>query len=126
MGQLHSGDAPLFMNEPDDSTEHLDVPIVPNTEILRTDPSLGKDGGCLGKYQSSAANRTAPEMNQMPVSGVSVLTRILAHRRDENPIGKIQISNREGIKQASHLSYQLSVVSYQVFVPDPPILKVQK
>src|SRR5437868_12874547 len=124
MGQLHSGDAPLFMNESDDSTQHLDMSVVPDAEILRTDSSFGENGRRLSKYQSGAANRTTTKMNQMPVSSVSVLARILAHRRDEHPIGKVQISNRERIKQSGHS--QLSVVSYQLFVPDPPILKVQK
>ena len=63
MGQLHSGNAPLFMNEPDDSTQHLDVAVVPNTEILRTDPSLRQNRSRLGKYQPGAADRTAAEMN---------------------------------------------------------------
>src|SRR5205814_1239582 len=49
MGQLHSSDAPLFMNEPDDSTQHLDVPVVPNAEVLRTDPSLRQNRSQLIK-----------------------------------------------------------------------------
>jgi hypothetical protein len=36
-------------------------------------------------------------MNEMPVVRESVAARILAHRRDEHPIGKRQISNRERI-----------------------------
>src|SRR2546430_13765342 len=105
MSQLHSGDAPLFMNEADDSTQHLDMPVVPDAEVLRTDPSLRQNRRRLGKYESGAANRATAEMNQMPVGSVSVLARVLTHRRDEHPIGKIQISNRESIKQARHLSY---------------------
>ena len=93
------------MNETDDSTQHLDVPIVPDAEVLRTDPSLRQNGRRFSKYQSGAANRTTTKVNQMPVGSVSVLARILTHRRDEHPIGKIQISNRESIKQARHLSY---------------------
>src|SRR5437588_6252044 len=100
MSQLHSGDAPLFMNETDDSTQHLDVPIVPDAEVLRTDPSLRQNRRRLGKYQSGASNRATTKMNQMPVGSVSVLARVLTHRRDEHPIGKIQIANRESIKQA--------------------------
>src|SRR5438477_11869121 len=100
MGQLHSSDAPLFMNEPDDSTQHLDVPVVPDAEVLRTDPSLGEDRCRLGKYESGAANRTTAKMNQMPFVSVSILARVLTHRRDEHPISKVQISNRESIKQS--------------------------
>src|SRR5438270_11230867 len=98
MSQLHSGDAPLFMNEPDDSTQHLDVPVVPDAEIVRTDPSLRQNRRRLGKYQSGATNRSTSKMHQMPVVSISVLTRILAHRRDEPPMGKIHISDPERIK----------------------------
>src|SRR5437868_3508094 len=112
MSQLHSGDAPLLMNEPDDPTQHLDVPVVPDAEVPWTDPSLREDRRRLGKYESGAANRATAEMNQMPVVSVSVLARILTHRRDEHPISKVQVSNREWIKQAGHLSYRLSVIRY--------------
>ena len=44
----------------------------------------------------------AAEMNEMPVGRVSIVARILTHRRDDHPIGKRPISNRERIKQASH------------------------
>jgi hypothetical protein len=64
---------------------------------------------CLSQGQSCAADRMAAEMNEMPVVSVSVLARILAHRRDEHPIGKRQISNCERIKQARHC--QRSLVS---------------
>src|SRR4051812_41546189 len=90
------------MNKNNDSAQHLDVLVVPDAEILRTDASLGKHGGCLSQHQSGATNRTTPEMNEMPVVSVSVAARILTHRRDEHPIGKLRISNRERIKQARH------------------------
>ena len=87
--------------------------ILPDAEVLRTDASLGENGGCFGQDQSGATDRTAAEMNEMPVVRITVPARVLTHRRDEHPIGKLQISNRERIKQAGHFSYQLSLVSYQ-------------
>ncbi len=90
------------MNKTNDSAQHLDVLVVPDAKILGTDATLGKNGRCLGQDQSGATHRAAPEMNEMPVVSVSVPARILAHRRDEHPISKCQISNRERIKQASH------------------------
>src|SRR4051812_28880721 len=90
------------MNETDDPAQHLDVLVAPDAEILGTDAPLGKYGGCLSQDQSGATNRAAAEMNEMPVARESVPARILAHRRDEHPIGKRQISNRERIKQAGH------------------------
>ena len=67
MSQLHSSHAPLFMNETDDSAQHFDVLVGPDTEVLRTDASLGENGRCLGQDQSGAPYRTAAEMNEMPV-----------------------------------------------------------
>src|SRR5205814_9096543 len=91
-----------FMNETDDSAQHLDVLIAPDSEILGTDASLGKNSGCLGQHQSGATDRATPEMNEMPVVRESLAARILTHQRDEHPIGKRQISNRKWIKQAGH------------------------
>src|SRR2546423_8282330 len=102
MGQLHSGDAPLLMNETDNSIQHLDVPIVPNPEVLRTDPPLRQNGRCLSQDQPGATHRPAAEMNEMPVARVAILARILTHRGDEDPIRKLHVSNRERIKKAGH------------------------
>jgi hypothetical protein len=70
--------------------------------VLRTDPALGKNGRCFGKHQSSPADCAAAQMDQMPVVGVSVLTGVLAHRRNEHTVVKLEISNREWIKQVGH------------------------
>src|SRR5439155_11410540 len=77
VGQLHSGHASLFMNKTNDSTQHLDVLVVPDAEVLGTDASLGKNGGYLGQNEAGATNRAAPEMNEMPVVRESVAARIL-------------------------------------------------
>src|SRR5439155_23128579 len=114
MGQLHSGYAALFMNETNDSAQHLDVLVAPDAKILGTDSSFGKNGRCLSQHQSSATNRAAPEMNEMPVVRESVAARILTHRRDEHPIRKRQISNRERIKQAGHGQRSVIVLSCQL------------
>ena len=108
------------MNETNDSTQHLDVLVAPDAEILGTDASLGKNGRCLSQHQSGATNRATPEMNEMPVVRESVAARILTHRRDEHPISKRQISNRERIKQAGH--GQLSVIGLSCQLPAAPQL----
>ncbi len=102
MGQLHSGYASLFMNETDDSTQHFDVLVAPDAEVLRADSRLGKNGRCLSKYQSGATDGATAKMNEMPIVSVSFVARVLTHRRDEHPIGKRHISNHERIKQAGH------------------------
>src|SRR5438552_11156084 len=103
--------ASLFMNKTDDSAQHLDVLVAPDAEILGTDATFGKNGGCLSQDQAGATNRAAPEMNEMPVVRESVAARILTHRRDKHPISKRQISNRERIKQAGHGQRSVIVLS---------------
>ena len=78
----------------------------------------------VASVRTSPAPPTArlPEMNEMPVVSVSVVARILAHRRDEHPIGKRQISNRERIKQAGH--GQLSVIVLSCQLPAVPACHV--
>src|SRR5258708_37519239 len=90
------------MNEADDSTQHFDVPVRPDAEVLRADSRLGKNCRCLSKYQSGATDGATTKMNEMPIVGVSIAARVLTHRRDEHPIGKFYFSNRERIKQAGH------------------------
>jgi len=41
-------------------------------------------------------------MDEMPVIGVPIAARVLAHGRDEHAISKRHISNRERIKKMSH------------------------
>jgi hypothetical protein len=98
MRQLHSGYTSLFVNETDDSTQHFDVPVRPDAEVLRADSRLGKNCRCLSKYQSGATDGATTEMNEMPIVGVSIVARVLTHRRDEHPISKFYFSNREWIK----------------------------
>src|SRR4029077_15393984 len=66
MGQLHSSHAPLFMNETDDSTQHFDVPVAPDPEVLRTDTPLGENGHSSPQDQPLSCDGTAAEMNEMP------------------------------------------------------------
>ena len=73
MRQLHSGDASLFVNEPDDSPQHLDMRVFPNAKILRTDASLRQNGGCLGQDKPRATYRSDAKMNEMPIVRVSIL-----------------------------------------------------
>jgi hypothetical protein len=41
-------------------------------------------------------------MNEVPVIGESVGAGVFAHRRDEDAVGKGEITNLEGIEQMRH------------------------
>jgi hypothetical protein len=100
--QLHSSHGPLLMNKPDDSSQRLNVRVHPDTQVLRTNPALGKNRSGFGKHQSSTANRAAAQMNEMPVVRVSVIAGVLAHRRNKYTVPKRNIPDRERIKQVIH------------------------
>ena len=105
MRQLHAGDTALLMNETDDPSQRFSVPVAPDTKIVRANAALGKNGRCLSKHQPGAAHCSAAQMDEMPVVGVTVGARVLAHGRDENAICKLEISNRKRIKKVSHKVY---------------------
>jgi hypothetical protein len=111
MRQLHAGDTALLMNETDDPSQRLNVSVTPDTKVLRTDAALGKNGRCLSQHQSSAAHCPAAQMDEMPIIGVAIAAGVLAHRRNEHAIRKLEISNRERIKKVSHKQYGASLES---------------
>src|SRR6202167_4009591 len=79
--QLHPGYCSLFMDKPDDSRQWRNMIVFPDSQILRTDASLGKNCRCFSKYQSRAAYGPAAQMHKMPVTRVSVRAGVLTHRR---------------------------------------------
>ncbi len=54
------------------------------------DAALALDMGCLDNHQSGAGIRQHAEMHQVPIIGAAVVGRILAHRRNDNAVGKLE------------------------------------
>jgi hypothetical protein len=95
MGKLNSRNGTLRFDELRRTRERLNVRIFPNSQIYRTDASIGCDRGSFGKNQRRAANCARTEMDKMPVRRESIDARILAHRRNDNAIAKCDFANRE-------------------------------
>jgi hypothetical protein len=100
--QLHSRDAALLMNKADDALEHCDVVIAPDAEVLRTDAAFRQDRGRFRQHQSRTADSTAAKMDKMPITRMTIDTRVLTHWRDKDAIGEFQIADRKRIEQMSH------------------------
>ena len=100
--QLHAGDAALRVHEAGDAREHVDVIVLPDAEIFRTDPAFGRDGRRLGEHQAGAADGAAAEMDEMPVVGEAVRARVLAHRRHEHAVGERDAADRQRLEQVRH------------------------
>ena len=111
--QLHSGYTSLFMNEADDSTQHFDVPVRPDAEVLRADSRLGKNCRCLSKYQSGATDGATAKMNEMPIVGVSIVARVLDTSARRTP--DWQTSGLESRADQTGRAWCMSFVSYVTF-----------
>ena len=63
----------------------------------------GSDRRRLGEDEAGAADRAAAEMHQVPVVREAVLARILAHRRDDDAVAKLDSAQAERRKQVDGL-----------------------
>ena len=93
--------------------------VFPDAEVLRTDAAFRKNRRCFREHESGPADGATSKMHKVPIVGVTVEARILAHRRDKHAIAELQISNRERIKEVSHGSDCVhSVFIYSNYVVD--------
>ena len=102
MRQLYSCPAALIVDEAHDACQGLNVIILPDAQILRTDASVRQNCSGLSEEQTSAANCAAAKVDKMPVIRISITARILAHGRHRNAVRKRHATNREGIEQMGH------------------------
>jgi len=99
MLELDSGYRALAVNESGNAREHLDVLIFPDSQILGADACFGQYGRCFRKNKRSAADRATTEMHEMPIRRETIGARVLAHRRNDNPVGKQNIANLQAIEE---------------------------
>jgi hypothetical protein len=66
--------------------------IFPNSQVFWADPAFRGDGCRLSHYQRRAADGKSTKMNKMPVIGVPIHARILAHWRDANPVSQLNVA----------------------------------
>jgi hypothetical protein len=86
--QLHTGDAALRVDEANDAREHVDVFVAPDAEIVRADAAFWQDRRRFGQHEPGAADRTAAEVDEVPVGREPIAARVLAHRRYEHAVVK--------------------------------------
>ena len=102
MPELDRRDAALPLHEAGQPGQRFDLCIVPQAKVSRTDASLRYNGRRFDDDQTGAANRTTAVMHEMPVAGHAVLGRILAHRRDADPVGHLNRAQGKRSKQMAH------------------------
>jgi hypothetical protein len=104
MRELHARHRALRLDEAEDAREHLDVLVCPQPEIVRADPALGQHGRRLGEHRRGAADGAAAEVHEVPVVREAVAARVLAHRRDENPVSQPDVAELERGEQMAGCS----------------------
>src|SRR5262245_3043745 len=83
--------------------------VFPDAEVLRTDAAFRKHGRCFREHESCPANCATPEMDKVPIVGVTMDARILTHRRDKHTVAELKIANGERIKKMWHEVYASSL-----------------
>ena len=84
--------------------QRLGLGVVPDARVRRRDPPVAHDRGRLGEDQRRAADRAAAEVDEVPVVRHPVLGRVLAHRRDDDPVPQRDGALRER-REEGHRSY---------------------
>ena len=87
MRQLDAGDRTMTLNEPRDASKRLDVIVAPQAQVPTRNAATRFDRGGLGDYDSGAAERHAPEMDKVIVSGKPICGACVhAHRRQNDAV----------------------------------------
>jgi hypothetical protein len=102
MRELDAGACALRADEARDPLERLEMPFAPDAEILRRNAALGRDRGGLREHQRCAADRPSGKMREMPIVGVAVHGRILAHWRNADAVGEVNVAHAKFAKQMRH------------------------
>jgi hypothetical protein len=92
----------LLAQEGGDAREHVDVLILPDTEVGRRDAALRHDGGRLGDDEARAADGPAAQVDDVPVVGEAVHAGVLAHRADDDPVPQRHAAHGERREEARH------------------------
>jgi hypothetical protein len=65
------------------------------------DAAVALNVGGLHDYQRGAGICQHAEVHQMPVIGAAIVGRVLAHRRDDDTVGKVETGQPVGRKQGA-------------------------
>src|SRR5262249_31731715 len=88
MRQLKSRHRSLLGDKSKSSVQRLYLSVFPEAEIGRTDTTFRSDRSSFRQNGGGAAHRPAAQMYEMPILGEAIAAGILAHRRDQNPMGE--------------------------------------
>ena len=77
------------------------VRVAPETEAVGRDPADGIDGRRLEDQEPGTAEGEMTEVDEVPVARVAVDGRVLAHRRDHDPVRERQASQVDRLEECA-------------------------
>jgi hypothetical protein len=100
--ELDPGAGTLIFHEARNPLERLEMLFAPDAKILRRNAALGSYRGGLCEYQSSAADCACGKMREMPIIRVALDRRILAHWRNDDAVGEVDVAHAKFTKKMRH------------------------
>ncbi|GGM16497.1 hypothetical protein GCM10011594_40770 [Nakamurella endophytica] len=102
--ELDTDGGTLAVDEVDDARPRRRLLLVPQAGVLRADPALRGHRSGFGEDEPEAALRAGSQVHQVPVGRHAVLLgdRVLAHRRQPDPVGHAEVAQGDGGEEMSH------------------------
>jgi len=76
-------------------------------QVGRRDAPLRRHRGGFEDQQRRAGQRQVAEVDQVPVAGAAVDSRVLAHRRDDDAVVQLQVADSQRREEFAHGSQGL-------------------
>ncbi len=117
MGDLHRDlDRRMGAHRLQHAAQRRFVLVRVQAEVVGCDASLRRDRGRFENQRAGAGQREVAQMDQVPVGGIALLRRVLAHRRDQDAVVELQIADLQRGKQCGHREPLLCSGGYRLAV----------
>ena len=102
VGQLHAGHGARTGDEARDGRPGGHLRGVPQPGVVRGDAAARLDGGGLRHDEPRPARGPGAEVHQVPVRRHAVLSGVLAHRRDHDPVAERDAAQPQRLQECGH------------------------
>jgi hypothetical protein len=99
VAKLDRRDAAVLAEEGGDPGEAGDLGVVPQPDVPGADPPLRRHPGRLDHDQPEAAEGETPQVDEVVVAHDAVGDVVLAHRRDDQPVGERDPAQGQRLQQ---------------------------
>jgi hypothetical protein len=96
MGELDPRRGPVGVQEVDHPAQAGHVLVGPQPDIAVADPAFGRHAGRLDEDQTEPAEREPAQVGEVVVADEPVGHRVLAHRRDDQPVRQGEATEGQG------------------------------